>query len=76
MTEEFKRAYLAIRDAEFGSIRTTGGAVVSGALFDYQNEWNDPLEDGYISLEGDDGIVRDVYAREFAELLEPKEAGL
>ncbi len=72
MTEEFRRACQAIEDAEFGSIRTTHGTVVSGTYFDYESEWDDPLGDGYIALRGDDGIVRDVYASEFVELLEPR----
>lgn len=73
MTEEFRRACQAIGRVGSGSIRTTRGTVVSGRYFDYESEWDDPTEDGYISLEGDDGRVRDVYSSEFAELLEPKE---
>lgn len=73
MTEEFRRACMAIYESGRGAVRTKSGAVVSGTFFDCESEWDDPIGDGFISLKGPDGIVRDVYASEFDCLLEDGE---
>ena len=73
MTEDFRRACIAVEGAGRGAMRTKNGDVVAGRYFDYESEWDDPAGYGYISFEGGDWSVRDVYASEFAELIEPKE---
>lgn len=76
MTEEFRRACMAVDRNGGGSIRKRNGEVVSGRLLTYASEHDDPDGDGYIWLVCEDGGSRLVYASEFAELLEPKGAEL
>lgn len=70
MTEEFKQACIAIDKAGHGAMRIKSGDIVEGTFFDYESEWDDPNGDGFISLKGPDGTVRDVSASEFDHLIE------
>ena len=71
ITRDYSEAVRQINTAGHGSVKLTDGRIISGTVLDIQSKINDPDGIGYFTL-GEIGseTAFDVYANEFAELLE------
>lgn len=71
LTTNFDEAVRMLVKYKHGKLLIKDGLIISGSLYDTQDENNDPEGIGYISIdEGVPGLVSDVYADEFEALLE------